>query len=49
MRDIRSELKKYGNNEPGKKFIEELKLKQKSLSEKQHSVIKIILFESKSF
>ena len=38
VKDIREELKKYGQVEPGKKFLEELKAKQKSLSEKQHSV-----------
>ena len=37
VRDVRAELKKYGE-EPGKKFIEELKAKQKLLSEKQTKV-----------
>ena len=39
VRDVRLELKKYGQEEPGKKFIEELKARQKSLSEKQHKVL----------
>lgn len=39
VKDVRAELKKYGNEEPAKKFIEELKIRQKALSEKQNKVI----------
>lgn len=38
VKDVRAELKKYGNEEPAKKFIEELKIRQKALSEKQNKV-----------
>lgn len=42
IKDVRQELKKYGQYNPGKKFLEELKQRQKVLSERKVNALILI-------